>query len=173
VKPWIGLALVHPAPPPRHHLEGRGVQGGQEQPSPIRGRRQRTVLIGGIPAGRARPPLEAPLGPMGLACGRKRREQVPKRIQGQTGQIQHLERAGLQVGESSMPHGSGLLSSEAQHIINRNELYYLSTQIHYEGGCHFVIRRDRDFHLPFVSEVSPFQWLGYQYSRLQALQDIQ
>ena len=96
----IGLALVHPEQPPLHHLEGIGFQVGQDKQQPILGRRQRTVLIGGIPAGRARLPIEAPPGHMGLKGGLKRRDQAPKFIQGQTGQIQHLERAGLEVGES-------------------------------------------------------------------------
>jgi len=91
-------------------------------PQPILGRRQRTVLISGLPADRARLPIEAPLGHLGLQGGLNRRDQAPKRIQGQTGQIQHLERAGLEVDESSIPHGCGLLSLEAQDLINRNKL---------------------------------------------------
>ena len=118
----IGLALVHPKPPPLHHLAGRGVQGGQDTPQPILGRRQRTGLIGGRPASRARLPIAAPPGPMGLKGGRKRRDQAPTRIQGQTGHLQPLERAALEVGESSMPHGGGLLSLKAKDIINRNKL---------------------------------------------------
>lgn len=65
----------------------------------ILGRRQRTVLIGGIPARSARLPIEALLGHMGPKRGLKRRDQLPKLIQGQAGQIQHLYRAGLKVGE--------------------------------------------------------------------------
>jgi hypothetical protein len=124
VNPWIGLAVVHPEQPPLHHLEGRGVQVGQDTPQPLRGRWQRTVLIDGLPAGRARLPSEAPPGHMGLKGGRKRRDHAPQLIQGQTGRIQHLERAGLEVGESSIPPGGGLLSLEAKDIINRNNLYY-------------------------------------------------
>jgi hypothetical protein len=122
----MGLALVSPAQPSLHHLEGRGVQVGQDTPQPILGRRQRTGLSSGRPADRARLPIEAPLGHLGLKCGLKRRDQAPQRIQGQTGQIQPLERAGLEVDESSIPHSCGLLSLEAQDIINRNKLYYRS-----------------------------------------------
>ena len=68
----IGLALVHPEQLPLHHLKGIGLQVGQDTQEPILGRRQRTVLIGGIPAGRARLPIEAPLGHMGLKGGLKR-----------------------------------------------------------------------------------------------------
>ena len=96
----IGLALVHPEQPPLYHLEGIGFQVGQDKQQPVLGRRQRTGLIGGIPAGRAWLPIEAPLGHMGLKGGLKRRDQAPKLIQGHTGQIQHLQRTGLQVGES-------------------------------------------------------------------------
>jgi hypothetical protein len=64
---------------------------------------------------------------MGLKGGLKRRDQAPKLIQGQTGQIQHLKRAGLEVGESSMPHRGGLLSSEAQDIINSTLAIFLGT----------------------------------------------
>jgi len=113
--------LVHPEQPPLHHLERRGFQGGQDQQESIRGRGQRTVFIGGLPARRARPPIKAPLGHRGLKGRLKRRDHAPKLLQGQTGQIQPLKRAGLEVGESSMPHGSGLLALEAQDIINRNE----------------------------------------------------
>jgi hypothetical protein len=66
VNPLIGLALVHPEQPPLHHLEGIGFQVGQDKQEPILGRRQRTSLIGAIPAGRARLSIEAPLGHMGL-----------------------------------------------------------------------------------------------------------
>jgi hypothetical protein len=59
---------------------------------------------------------------MGLKGGLKRWDQAPKLLQGQTGQIQHLERVGLEVGEASIPHGGGLLSLEAKDIINRNNL---------------------------------------------------
>jgi hypothetical protein len=96
----IGLTLVHPEPPSLHHLEGIGLQVGQDKQQPTFGRRQRTALAGGLPAGRARLPIEAPLGHKGLKGGLKRRAQAPKLIQGQTVQIQHLTRAGLEVGEA-------------------------------------------------------------------------
>jgi hypothetical protein len=121
VNPLIGLALVYPEQPSLYHLEEISFQVGEDTQQPILGRRQRTGLIGGVPAGRARLPIKAPLGHMGLEGGLKRWDQAPELIQGQTGQIQHLKRAGLKVGEASMPHSCGLLS-EAQDIINRNKL---------------------------------------------------
>jgi putative transposase len=123
VQPWLGLALVDPEQPSLHHLEGRGVQVGQATYQPILGRRQRTVLISGLPADRARLPIEAPLGHVGVKGGLKRRDQAPTLLQGQTGQIPHLERAGREVDEASIPHRCGLLSLAAQDIINRNKLY--------------------------------------------------
>jgi glycosyltransferase involved in cell wall biosynthesis len=57
-------------------------------------------MLGIRAAGRARLPIEAPLGHKGLKGGLKRRAQAPKLIQGQTGQIQRLKRAGLEVGEA-------------------------------------------------------------------------
>jgi hypothetical protein len=123
VKPLSGLALVHPEQPSLHHLEGIGFQGGPDTQQPLFGRRQRTARVGSLPAGRARLPIEAPLGHLGVKGGLNRRDQASKLIQGQTGQIRHLKRASLEVGESSLPHRCGLLSLEAQEIINRNKLY--------------------------------------------------
>ena len=116
----MGLALAHPAQPPLHHVQRVGLQIDQDTQQPILGRRQRTGLIGGLPAGRARLPIEAPPGHMGLKGGLKRRGQVPKLLQGQTGQIQHLCGAGLKIGEPSRAHGGGLLSLEAQYTIKRD-----------------------------------------------------
>ena len=52
-------------------------------------------------------------------------------LQGETGHIQHLRGAGLDVSEPSIPHGCDLLSSEAQSILNRNKLYISSVSIVY------------------------------------------
>jgi hypothetical protein len=45
--------------------------------------------------------------------------------QGETGRIEHLCRAGLQIGKPSSSHGAGLLSSEAQQSTNLDEFYAL------------------------------------------------
>jgi hypothetical protein len=80
VNPLIGLALVDPEQPCLYHLGRRGLQIDQDKPQPSLGRRQRTRLIGGVPAGRVRLPIEAPVGHLGLRCGLKRRDQPPKLI---------------------------------------------------------------------------------------------
>ena len=59
---------------------------------------------------------------MRLERSLKGRDYLPKLVHGQTGQIEHLGRAALQIGEPSRAHGDGLLSLEAQHTINRDEL---------------------------------------------------
>src|SRR6266511_1689494 len=117
------LTLAHPEQSPVHHLEGVSFQVDQEKQQPIFWRRQRTVLIGRLPAGGARFPIEAPVGHRSLKHGFKGRNQPLKLLQRQAGQVQHLRGAGLHVGEPSMAHGGSLLSSEAQAIINRDELY--------------------------------------------------
>jgi hypothetical protein len=45
---------------------------------------------------------------------------VPKLLQRETGQIEHLGQTGLEISEPSRSHGGGLLSLEAQDIINRD-----------------------------------------------------
>jgi hypothetical protein len=63
-----------------------------------------------MPAGGTRLPIKAPVGHVGLERGLKGGEQWLKLVQGQTGQIQDLRRAGLEIGEPSRAHGGGLLS---------------------------------------------------------------
>jgi hypothetical protein len=116
----MGLALAHPEQPPLHHLERRGLQVDQEKQPPILRGRQRTVLIGGVAAGGTRLPIEAPVSQMGLERGLKGRDQRPTLVHGETGQIQDIRRAALELGEPSRAHGGGLLSWEAQHTINRD-----------------------------------------------------
>jgi hypothetical protein len=116
------LALAQAEHSSLDDVERIGLQRGQAKQQPILRRRQRTVLVGRVPPGRARLPSEAPIGHMGLECGLKRRHQLPKLIRGETGQIQDLRRAGLQVGEPSRAHRYGLLSLEAQYPLNRDEL---------------------------------------------------
>jgi len=101
-------------------VEGRGLPVDQDTPQPILGGRQRTVLVGRVPTGRARRPVEAPVGPMGLERGLKGRDSRPQLVHRETGQIEHLCRAGLQIDEPSRAHGGGLLSLEAQYTINRD-----------------------------------------------------
>jgi hypothetical protein len=118
----MGLALAHPAPSPRPDLEGRGLPGDADTQEPILRCRQGAVLIGGVPTGGARRSIETPGGHMRLECGLKGRDEALELRDGETGPIEHLCRAGLEIGEPSTPHGGGLLSSEAQDTTNRDEL---------------------------------------------------
>jgi hypothetical protein len=64
--------------------------------------------------GRARRPVEAPVGPMGEERGLKGRHSRPTLVHRETGHIEHFGRAGLQIGDPSRAHGGGLLLLEAQ-----------------------------------------------------------
>jgi hypothetical protein len=44
-------------------------------------------------------PMEAPVGHMGLERGLKGRDQPPKLVEGEMGQIQDLRGPGLEIGE--------------------------------------------------------------------------
>jgi hypothetical protein len=100
MKPLMRFALAHPEQPPLHHLEGIGVQIDQDKQQSIRGGRQRTVLVGRVPTSRAPLPVKAPVGHVGLERGLKGRDQLLKFVHSETGQIEHLCRAGLQIGEA-------------------------------------------------------------------------
>jgi hypothetical protein len=99
MNPLMGFALAHPEQPPLHHLERVGLQVDQEKQQPILRGRQRTVLVGRVAAGGTRLPIEAPVGHMGLERGLKGRDQLPQLVHGETGQIQDLRRAGLEIGK--------------------------------------------------------------------------
>jgi hypothetical protein len=120
MNPLMGVTLAHPAQSPLHDLEGIGLQGDQDtQPSVLR-RGQGTVLLSRVLTGRARSSIEAPVGHVGLERGLKGWDQLPKLVPRETGQIQDLRGAGLQIGKPSTAHGCDLLSLEAQHTINRD-----------------------------------------------------
>jgi len=105
MNPLMGFALAHPAQSPLHDLERISLQVGQEKQQPILGRGQRAVLAGGIPAGGAGPPIEAPLGHLGLEGGLKRGHQRPKLIHRATSQIEPLGRTGLDVDKPQTSQG--------------------------------------------------------------------
>ena len=67
----MGCALAHPEQPSLHHWEGRGLQGDQDTQQSVLGHGQRTVGVGRVATGRARLPIEAPVGHMGLERGLK------------------------------------------------------------------------------------------------------
>jgi hypothetical protein len=99
MNPLMGFALPHPEQPSLHDLEGVRLQVDQDEQQPLLGRRQRTVLVRRVPAGGARLSIKAPLGHMCLECRLEREDQMLKLLDGETGQIKHLCRAGLDVGE--------------------------------------------------------------------------
>jgi hypothetical protein len=80
-------------------LEGIRLQVNQDKQQPILRGRQRTVRVGRVAASGARLPIEALVGHMGLEHGLKRGHQLPKLVHGETGQIEHLSRAGLEICE--------------------------------------------------------------------------
>jgi hypothetical protein len=90
---------THPEQPPVHHSEGMSFQVDQNKRQRIFQRWQRRVLIRRVPAGGARSPIEVPVDHMGLERALKGRDQPLKLGQHETGQIQHLRGAGLEIGE--------------------------------------------------------------------------
>ena len=66
-----------------------------------------TGRVGRVPEDGTWLPVEVPLGYLGLEHSLKGRDQLPQLVHSETGQIQPLHRAGLDVGEASTPHGCG------------------------------------------------------------------
>jgi hypothetical protein len=95
VDPLIGFALDHPEQAPVHHLEGVGLQVGENKQEPIFWRRQGAVLVHGKPARGPRLPIHAPRRHPGLERGLEGRNQLLKLVEGHAGEIQELYRAGL------------------------------------------------------------------------------
>jgi hypothetical protein len=120
MNPRIGLALAHAEQPALHDVEQRGLQVEQNAQQPIRGRGQRTIRVGRLPAGGTRPSIAAPGGHMRLERGFKSRNQCPQLLDSATGHVEHLREAALEVGKTSRPHGRSLLAAEAHHTTNRD-----------------------------------------------------
>jgi hypothetical protein len=99
MNPLMGFALAHPEQPPLYDLERVRLQVDQDKQQPIRGRGQRAVLVRRVPASGAQLSIEAPLRHMSLECRLEREDQMLKLLDGETGQIEHLCRAGLDVSE--------------------------------------------------------------------------
>jgi hypothetical protein len=99
MNPLMCLALAPPEEASLDDLQGIGFQVDQDKQQQILWGRQWTVLVGGVLAGRARLPIEAPLGHMGLVRGLKARHQLLKLLSYEAGQIQQFSRASLQIGE--------------------------------------------------------------------------
>jgi hypothetical protein len=118
--PRRGCALAHPQPPPLHPLEGVRLQVAEEQEPPIRRCGPRPVRVGRRPPGGTRPSIEAPGGHRRLERRVKRRHQLPTLLYRQTGQVEPLGGAGLEVGKPSRAHSGGLRSSEAHGPTKRD-----------------------------------------------------
>jgi hypothetical protein len=99
MNPLMGFALAHPEEPPLHDLERVGLQIDQEKHQPILGGWQRTIRGGRVPPGDARLPVEAPVGHMSLERSFKGWDQLANLLHGETGQIQELRGAGLDLGK--------------------------------------------------------------------------
>src|SRR2546426_10418925 len=121
----MGFALAHAEQASLHHLEGGGLQGGEQEEQPVFRRRQGAVFVDGKLASGSGFPIKAPRGHMHLKCRLKGRDQLLKLVEGQAGEIQELCGAGLQIGKPYTGHTWCLLSWEAQYTINRDNLNWL------------------------------------------------
>jgi hypothetical protein len=99
MNPLMSLALAHPEQSTVHDLEGIGLQVDQDKEQPVLRHRQWTVLVRRVAPGHTRLPIKAPVGHMGPERRLKGRDSLLKLCQRETGQIQHLCRAGLEIGE--------------------------------------------------------------------------
>ena len=97
--PLIGFALAHAEQAPLDHLNGVGLQVGEQEEQPIFRRWQRAGPVHGEPAGGSGFPIEAPRRHMGLERGLEGRDQLLKLLQGQAGEIEELRRGRLHVSE--------------------------------------------------------------------------
>jgi hypothetical protein len=113
MNPLLGFTLTQAEQPSLHDLEGIRLQVDQDTQQSILGCRPRTVRVRRVPARGAWLPIETPVGHMGLEGGLTWGDQRPQLVHGETGHIEHLCRAGLEIGEPSRSHGHGLLSLEA------------------------------------------------------------
>ena len=79
------FALAHAEQASLDYLEAVGLQVGQEEEPPILRGRQGTVLVHGKPTRSPGFPIEAPRRHVGLKRGRKRRDQLLKLLERETG----------------------------------------------------------------------------------------
>jgi hypothetical protein len=99
MNPLIGFALAHPEQTSLNHLQGIGLQVGQNKQQPVFRCRQGAVLIASKPAGSPGFPIETPRAHMRLERRFKGWDQELKLVERQAGKIEELCRAGLQVSE--------------------------------------------------------------------------
>jgi hypothetical protein len=122
VNPLIGLPLPHAEQASLHHLECRGLEGGEQEEQPSFRRRQGAVLVHAKPARGPGLPIKALRRHRRVERRLERRDQGLKRLEGHAGEIQQLRGAGLQIGAPYPGQRGGLLSWEAQDTINRDKL---------------------------------------------------
>ncbi len=99
VEPLVSFRLAHTEGGAVGHLYRCLLEIHQKEQQPVLRRRQWTVLVRGVAPGSTRVPIKAPGGHMGLECGIKGRDQLLQLCQRETGQIQDLRGAGLEIGE--------------------------------------------------------------------------
>jgi hypothetical protein len=97
--PLMGFALPQAEEASLPHLEGGGLQGGEEEEQPVFRCRQETVLIHAKLAGGPGCPIEPPRGHMRLERGLKGWDELLKLVARQAREIQELRGAGLQISE--------------------------------------------------------------------------
>jgi hypothetical protein len=81
VNPLIGFALDHPEQAPLDHLEGIGLEVGEEEEQPIFRRRQGAGLVDGKPAGGPGFPIHPPRRHPGLERRLEGRDQRLKLVE--------------------------------------------------------------------------------------------
>ena len=95
--PLVGFALAHAELPPLDHLNGVGLQVGEPEEQPIFRRCQRAGPINGEATAGSGFSIEPPRRHRVLERGLEGRHQGLKLLQGQTGEIEELRRAGRAV----------------------------------------------------------------------------
>jgi hypothetical protein len=99
VNPLIRFTLHHPEQASLHDLERIRFQVDQDEQEPIFRRRQGAVFVHAKLTSGPRLPIHAPRREMCVERGLEGRDQLLKLIEGQTGEIQELQRASLQLGK--------------------------------------------------------------------------
>ncbi len=82
-----------------HHLECVGFEVDQDEQEPVFWCREGAVFVDGKPARGPRFPIHPPCRHPGVERGLEGRDELLKLVERQAGEIQELQRAGLQVGE--------------------------------------------------------------------------
>jgi len=102
--------LAHAEEASLDHLKGVRLHISENKQQPILWGREGTGLVHAETAGGPGLPIEAPRRHMGVKRDLEGRHQLLEFVEGHTGEIQKLRRAGLQIGELYMGHRWCLLS---------------------------------------------------------------